>query len=217
MSFKLSGSKKIGSKHPIAKVIGGKESKGKYLYLEDFKFTLGDCPVDVLSEMSEKQKNQLDGLAWRGMATPAVKRKRRVLKPLKKEPAVDETASWETVSVDEGNCPSDGCSFEAALPFDENKYARGYQASKHSSEDARARLAIQVETLRAQREADLQAKAAVLAEIERADLVANAARRGEQLRSGILALGSDLIVEVRGRGLLLGIELDLDWPDEQLD
>ena len=48
---------------------------------------------------------------------------------------------------------------------------------------------------------------AVLAEIERADLVANAARRGEQLRSGILALGSDLIVEVRGRGLLLGIEL----------
>ncbi|EEH56015.1 LOW QUALITY PROTEIN: uncharacterized protein MICPUCDRAFT_65417 [Micromonas pusilla CCMP1545] len=102
------------------------------------------------------------------MATPAVKRKRRVLKPLKKEPAVDETASWETVSVDEGNCPSDGCSFEAALPFDENKYARGYQASKHSSEDARARLAIQVETLRAQREADLQAKAAVLAEIERA-------------------------------------------------
>ena len=49
---------------------------------------------------------------------------------------------------------------------------------------------------------------AVLAEIERADLVANAARRGEQLRSGILALGSDLIVEVRGRGLLLGIEVD---------
>ena len=48
---------------------------------------------------------------------------------------------------------------------------------------------------------------AVLAEIERADLVANAARRGEQLRSGILALGSDLIVEVRGRGLLLGIEV----------
>jgi hypothetical protein len=119
-------------------------------------------------EAHEKQKNQLDGLSWRGMATPAVKRKRRVLKPLKKEPAVDETASWETVSVDEGNCPSDGCSFEAALPFDENKYARGYQATKHSSEDARARLAIQVETLRAQREADLQAKAAVLAEIERA-------------------------------------------------
>jgi acetylornithine aminotransferase len=48
---------------------------------------------------------------------------------------------------------------------------------------------------------------AVLAEIERADLVANAARRGEQLRQGILALGSDQIVEVRGRGLLLGIEL----------
>ncbi|MDO9591040.1 MAG: acetylornithine transaminase [Microcella sp.] len=48
---------------------------------------------------------------------------------------------------------------------------------------------------------------AVLAEIERADLVSNAARRGEQLRRGILALGSPLVVEVRGRGLLLGVAL----------
>jgi len=48
---------------------------------------------------------------------------------------------------------------------------------------------------------------AVLAEIERADLVGNAARRGEQLRQGILALGSPLVAEVRGRGLLLGVGL----------
>lgn len=48
---------------------------------------------------------------------------------------------------------------------------------------------------------------AVLAEIERADLVGNAARRGEQLREGILSLGSPLVAEVRGRGLLLGIGL----------
>lgn len=48
---------------------------------------------------------------------------------------------------------------------------------------------------------------AVLAEIERADLVGNAARRGEQLRQGILSLDSPLIAEVRGRGLLLGIGL----------
>ncbi|MFM2353160.1 MAG: hypothetical protein RLZZ608_566 [Actinomycetota bacterium] len=48
---------------------------------------------------------------------------------------------------------------------------------------------------------------AVLAEIERADLVGNAARRGEQLRAGILSLGSPLVAEVRGRGLLLGIGL----------
>jgi hypothetical protein len=60
MSFKLSVSKKVGSKYPIAKVVGGKVNKGKYLYLEDFKFTLGDCPADVLSEMSEKQKSQLE-------------------------------------------------------------------------------------------------------------------------------------------------------------
>jgi len=49
---------------------------------------------------------------------------------------------------------------------------------------------------------------AVLDEIERADLVSNAARRGEQLREGILALGSPLVAEVRGRGLLLGVGLD---------
>ncbi|WP_439564409.1 acetylornithine transaminase [Microcella sp.] len=48
---------------------------------------------------------------------------------------------------------------------------------------------------------------AVLAEIERADLVGTAARRGEQLRQGILALGSPLVAEVRGRGLLLGVGL----------
>ncbi|WP_255357377.1 acetylornithine transaminase [Yonghaparkia sp. Root332] len=49
---------------------------------------------------------------------------------------------------------------------------------------------------------------AVLDEIERSDLVSNAARRGEQLRAGILALASPLVTEVRGRGLLLGVGLD---------
>lgn len=48
---------------------------------------------------------------------------------------------------------------------------------------------------------------AVLAEIERADLVGNAARRGEQLRQGILSIDSPLVAEVRGRGLLLGVGL----------
>ena len=48
---------------------------------------------------------------------------------------------------------------------------------------------------------------AVLAEIERADLVANAARRGEQLRELILSMDHDLVGGVRGRGLMLGIEL----------
>ncbi|PXA70898.1 acetylornithine transaminase [Cryobacterium arcticum] len=48
---------------------------------------------------------------------------------------------------------------------------------------------------------------AVLGVIERDDLVGNAARRGEQLREIILGIGSPLIEEVRGRGLLLGIGL----------
>ncbi|MCM3613533.1 acetylornithine transaminase [Microbacterium enclense] len=48
---------------------------------------------------------------------------------------------------------------------------------------------------------------AVLAEIESAGLVDNAARRETQLRDGIAALGSPLVAGVRGRGLLLGIGL----------
>jgi len=48
---------------------------------------------------------------------------------------------------------------------------------------------------------------AVLAEIERAGLVENAARRGEEVRSAILGLGSPLVAAVEGRGLLLGVQL----------
>ncbi|TFD20250.1 acetylornithine transaminase [Cryobacterium sp. TMT2-10] len=48
---------------------------------------------------------------------------------------------------------------------------------------------------------------AVLGTIERDGLVENAARRGDQLREIITGLGSPLIAEVRGRGLLLGVGL----------
>ncbi|WP_435745890.1 acetylornithine transaminase [Microbacterium sp. PMB16] len=48
---------------------------------------------------------------------------------------------------------------------------------------------------------------AVLAEIERAGLVDNAARRGEELRELILGIDSPLISGVRGRGLLIGVAL----------
>ena len=48
---------------------------------------------------------------------------------------------------------------------------------------------------------------AVLGEIERADLVQNAAERGEQLREAISGIDSALIGGVRGRGLLLGVAL----------
>ncbi len=47
---------------------------------------------------------------------------------------------------------------------------------------------------------------AVLAEIERADLLANATVRGEQLRAALRGLPG--IVEVRGEGLLIGLGLD---------
>jgi acetylornithine/N-succinyldiaminopimelate aminotransferase len=46
---------------------------------------------------------------------------------------------------------------------------------------------------------------AVLEEIERADLIANAARRGPQIAEVIRGIGSPKVVEVRGRGLLIGV------------
>ncbi|MEI5584986.1 acetylornithine transaminase [Agromyces sp. CCNWLW213] len=49
---------------------------------------------------------------------------------------------------------------------------------------------------------------AVLGEIERADLVANARRRGAELRERVLAMRSPLVEGVRGRGLLVGIALN---------
>lgn len=48
---------------------------------------------------------------------------------------------------------------------------------------------------------------AVLAEIERADLVGNARRRGAELRAIVEDIGSPLVTDVQGRGLLLGIGL----------
>jgi len=48
---------------------------------------------------------------------------------------------------------------------------------------------------------------AVLKHIDDADLVQNAAARGTQLRSAILAIESPLVTELRGRGLLVGIGL----------
>lgn len=48
---------------------------------------------------------------------------------------------------------------------------------------------------------------AVLGEIERAGLIDNAVLRGRQLREGIEAIGSPLVQEVRGAGLLIGVGL----------
>ncbi|WP_426324835.1 acetylornithine transaminase [Microbacterium sp. E-13] len=48
---------------------------------------------------------------------------------------------------------------------------------------------------------------AVLSEIERADLVRNAAERGEQLRAAIEGIDSPLIAGCRGLGLLIGVGL----------
>lgn len=48
---------------------------------------------------------------------------------------------------------------------------------------------------------------AVLGEIERADLLANAAERGAQIRAAIAGIDSPLVIGTRGQGLLIGIAL----------
>jgi len=48
---------------------------------------------------------------------------------------------------------------------------------------------------------------AVLREIERAGLLANAVERGAQIRAAVEAIGSPLVEGTRGRGLLIGIGL----------
>ncbi|MEY9853806.1 acetylornithine/N-succinyldiaminopimelate aminotransferase [Leifsonia sp. EB41] len=48
---------------------------------------------------------------------------------------------------------------------------------------------------------------AVIGEIERADLVGNAARRGEELRAVLRSYDSPLIGDIRGAGLLIGVGL----------
>ncbi len=48
---------------------------------------------------------------------------------------------------------------------------------------------------------------AVLSEIERADLVAKACTRGAELRARIELIGSPLVTDIQGRGLLLGVGL----------
>lgn len=48
---------------------------------------------------------------------------------------------------------------------------------------------------------------AVLGEIERAGLVENAAVRGREIRAKVEGIGSPLVAETRGRGLLIGVGL----------
>jgi acetylornithine/N-succinyldiaminopimelate aminotransferase len=55
---------------------------------------------------------------------------------------------------------------------------------------------------------------AVLGEIESAGLVANAEKRGHQIREAIAALDSPHVKEIRGRGLLIGVGLHEPIADE---
>ncbi|GAB3608842.1 acetylornithine transaminase [Humibacter ginsengiterrae] len=55
---------------------------------------------------------------------------------------------------------------------------------------------------------------AVLEEIERSGLVENAKRRGAELRQVVTSIGSPLIAELRGEGLLIGVGLSEPLADQ---
>ena len=55
---------------------------------------------------------------------------------------------------------------------------------------------------------------AVLEEIERSGLIENAVTRGRQLREAIQGIGSPLVAEIRGAGLLIGIGLSDPVADD---
>jgi hypothetical protein len=57
--FKLSKSKNLNSKHPIARVHGGVDDK-KYLYIEPFVFSIDHCKPDVIKNLSDEQKRDLE-------------------------------------------------------------------------------------------------------------------------------------------------------------
>ena len=48
---------------------------------------------------------------------------------------------------------------------------------------------------------------AVLGEIENSDLIGNATRRGDEIRAAIRGIGSPLVADLRGSGLLIGVGL----------
>jgi acetylornithine/succinyldiaminopimelate/putrescine aminotransferase len=59
---------------------------------------------------------------------------------------------------------------------------------------------------------------AVFDTIEKENLLENTNARGTQLRSAVSGLGSPLVRDVRGAGLLLGVEItDFRWQDQKED
>lgn len=108
-----------------------------------------DAPTS--RRMSEDERRSKLDEQLRNMAGAPTRRRRRVIKPLSKTPTAQPAAAEFTEATfdDEGECPSDGCSTEAAAPSEEEEMAanafrarnvRGYQSDRHSTESAHERI-----------------------------------------------------------------------------
>ena len=134
------------------KEAGSRDASGARRPLEDL---LGATKKLEEAERKATVKAQLSA-----MASAPTRRKRRVVKPLSKQPTPAETAVQFTEAVApaaeaEGDCPSDGCSTDAwndapsetedeastrARHARETRRVRGYQSDRHSTESAHERL-----------------------------------------------------------------------------
>ena len=135
-----------------AKEAGSRDASGARRPLEDL---LGATKKLEEAERKATVKAQLSA-----MASAPTRRKRRVVKPLSKQPtpaeiAVQFTEAAAPAAEAEGDCPSDGCSTDAwndapsetedeastrARHARETRRVRGYQSDRHSTESAHERL-----------------------------------------------------------------------------
>ena len=164
-----------------------------------------------------RQREQLESM--KVAAAPDVRRKRRVLKRLRLEPDAAPVA-FDVIEIEEGNCPSDGCSIEAASPATCDEVSdsacdidglaararRGYHSEKHSTEDARERVAFQVAAMRAATE-----------ELSRLAAAAPQDVRDSEEKNGMFQIFTDDVRGVASRGGACGeIRLIAQIHDELL-
>ena len=168
----------------------------------------------------DEHRSRLDE-QLRNMAGAPTRRRRRVIKPLSKTPTPQPAAAEFTEATfdDEGECPSDGCSTEAAAPSEEEEMVanafrarnvRGYQSDRHSTESAHERINSQL--------AGLHRKKVIRARADGVDL--DRETKKETSRSAARRDGSEHVVKDETNSARfyggVGLQLEESTPERFL-
>ena len=168
----------------------------------------------------DERRSRLDE-QLRNMAGAPTRRRRRVIKPLSKTPTPQPAAAEFTEATfdDEGECPSDGCSTEAAAPSEEEEMVanafrarnvRGYQSDRHSTESAHERINSQL--------AGLHRKKVIRARADGVDL--DRETKKETSRSAARRDGSEHVVKDETNSARfyggVGLQLEESTPERFL-